>query len=284
MSGIIKVYKQENPFEMIPRATLQDERLSLQAIGLLCNICSYPEGWKLYKTELYTRFPKNKRLSVQNAWKELQEAGYVMERRKRNGKKWDYEYAVRLQPFSEQEQIDFLGCCFSAVENEQSKMDSPKSTRNRIHREDNTHKDNTHKDNTHLSISDQVQYIIEKHNIKKEAHLKDIEELDRLIEDKVYLCFKISDAINNNARSIYAYVKKVYQNDLKDQEPKQPKQSKQPIRTEKLPGWFEEYDQENRESQAWINELDQDAAADKPNHVIAKREALKAKLEKLKEV
>jgi hypothetical protein len=149
LSGIIKVYKMENPFEMVPRVTIQDQRLSLQAMGLLINICSYPEDWKLYKTELYKRFEKNKRSSVQSAWNELLEAGYVMEKRKRNGKKWDYEYAVRLIPFTDQEKKDFLGCWFSAVENEQSILSSPKPTRIKKDIELNTHEHKTHKDKKH---------------------------------------------------------------------------------------------------------------------------------------
>lgn len=149
MSGIVKVFKIDTGFEMVPRDTLQDQRLSLQALGLLVNICSYPEDWKLYKTELYKRFDKNKRSSVSKAWDELSAAGYVMEKRKRNGKKWDHEYAVRLIPFTEQERSDFLGCCFSAAEIEHPKLSSSKSTRIINDIELNTHELNTHEHKTH---------------------------------------------------------------------------------------------------------------------------------------
>src|SRR5690606_24152211 len=77
--------------------------ISLQALGLLTNIMSYPETWELRKTELYKRYKKNKETSVSNAWKELVEHGFIIECKIRDGKKWDYNYYIRLVPFTEEE-------------------------------------------------------------------------------------------------------------------------------------------------------------------------------------
>lgn len=66
--SIIKNINNVKPFETIPRKLLQQcdkkrshtesKPLSLQAIGLLCNLQSYPENWEIHKTELYNRYEK----------------------------------------------------------------------------------------------------------------------------------------------------------------------------------------------------------------------------------
>jgi hypothetical protein len=149
VSGVVKAFKIDTGFELIPRETLQDKRISLQALGLLVNICSYSEEWELYKSELYKRFTKNKETSVRNAWNELMDAGYVMEKRERNGKKWDYEYRVRLVPWTKQEQEDFLGTGFSSPQNEVPKMKSSKPSSIKEDIKENTKRKNTNKHNTH---------------------------------------------------------------------------------------------------------------------------------------
>src|SRR5699024_12177600 len=101
MSGNVKKFIKEKGYESLNRSMLQDEdNLSLQAIGLLANLTSYSDTWVIHKTELYNRFAKNKRKSVQNAWAELVENNYIVQLRKRNGSKYDYrseEHTSELQ-------------------------------------------------------------------------------------------------------------------------------------------------------------------------------------------
>ncbi len=58
----------------LPIATAQavqknnENPISLEALGLLVNLLSYPSTWELHKTELYKRFSKNKESSVRTAW------------------------------------------------------------------------------------------------------------------------------------------------------------------------------------------------------------------------
>lgn len=238
MSGIIKVYKQENPFEMIPRSTLQDERLSLQAIGLLVNICSYPESWQLQKTELYKRYRKNKETSVRNAWNELLEAGYAMERKFRNGKKWVYEYAIRTTPFTEEEKTSFSGTKeeetddsvhilrtgFCRPQNEDFKMRTSKPRGNIYNNKENTHKENTQEYITHLSISENQKSFLLKHadNLKR-SYIKAYEEIDGLIDDKYLLNSKFLDCIEaERAGKIKGHFKPYFKAAL-DEEMKQRK-------------------------------------------------------------
>ena len=102
MSGNVKKFIKEKGYESLNRSMLQDEdNLSLQAIGLLANLTSYSDTWVIHKTELYNRFAKNKRKSVQNAWAELVENNYIVQLRKRNGSKYDYIYYHSQIPFDE---------------------------------------------------------------------------------------------------------------------------------------------------------------------------------------
>lgn len=90
--------------ESLSRNMLQDvENLSPEAIGLLSHIISYPDNWRLYKTELVKRFAKTGKAVVERAWKELVSAGYIIQFRKRNGKKFDYIYYFDDTVFTQDE-------------------------------------------------------------------------------------------------------------------------------------------------------------------------------------
>lgn len=189
--SIIKNITNEKPFEVIPRELLQScdkkrkdtdsKPLSLQAIGLLCNLQSYPEDWEIHKTELYNRYEKNGRRQIQNAWNELVDSNYIVQFKVYNGNKLDYFYYFSVYPITENqikelekkhnseslkrldlkeknttvqnEQYSNDGIS-STVQNEQynlysKDLNSTKRTDNIIHNEDNTHEDNTHQNNIH---------------------------------------------------------------------------------------------------------------------------------------
>lgn len=95
-------------YESLSRNMLQDTNLSLEAIGLLANIQSYPTNWKLYKTELYNRFPKNKRKSIERIWEELVSNGYIVQFRKRVGRKFVYQYLVSSEKYTKEEILDLI--------------------------------------------------------------------------------------------------------------------------------------------------------------------------------
>lgn len=192
--GNIKHFKKDYGYELIPRELLQScdknskysKGLSLQAIGLLVNLQSYPENWDLNKTELYKRYSKNGRSSVQNAWNELVEKNFIVQFHKREGKRNIYTYYFSLTPFSDEdikeieslEQTNakkslalkknqssknkkkfrfknntitlsyqgILSCRFSTSQNEHLKMNSSKPTTNRLHSKEITHQDTTQED------------------------------------------------------------------------------------------------------------------------------------------
>ncbi|MGP5096174.1 hypothetical protein [Staphylococcus equorum] len=108
-SGKIKHFKKDNGYELIPRELLQAcdknsnffKDLSLQAIGLLVNLQSYPETWVINKSELYKRYSKNGKTSVTNAWNELVDKNFIVQFHKREGKVNNYVYYFSLTPFTE---------------------------------------------------------------------------------------------------------------------------------------------------------------------------------------
>lgn len=198
--SIIKNINSDKSFEVLPRELLQqcdkkrsnteNKPLSLQAIGLLCNLQSYPENWEIHKTELYNRYEKNGRRQIQNAWNELVDAKYIVQFKVHNGNKLDYYYYFDVTPITDDqikkleeyhnnkslerfdlkeksptvqnEQCSNDGVS-PTVQNEQYKMNSSevnssKRTDNIIHNQHNTHEHNTHKHNTHYNTESSSSY------------------------------------------------------------------------------------------------------------------------------
>jgi hypothetical protein len=110
--------------------------ISLEALGLLVNLLSYPTTWELHKTELYKRFSKNGRTSVNTAWNDLMTANYIIEYKYRVGKKYEYVYYFRKVPFTSEEKAEILENARSehgeiwGLDFQQSKMESPKPADN----------------------------------------------------------------------------------------------------------------------------------------------------------
>lgn len=99
MNDTIKRYSKHKGYESLPRELLQNTDLSLESIGLIANISSYPDTWILRKTELQKRFPKNKRTVIDRIWDELVENNYIIQFRKRTGKSYEYRYFYNVEPF-----------------------------------------------------------------------------------------------------------------------------------------------------------------------------------------
>lgn len=102
-AGQIQQYKRNKGYTLLPHEFLKDSSISYGARGLLAELQTYPADKKIFKTELYTKREKNKRSSIERIWKELEEAGYLIQFRKRDGKKWDYQYIFSLEKFTEEE-------------------------------------------------------------------------------------------------------------------------------------------------------------------------------------
>ncbi|WP_438778650.1 hypothetical protein [Enterococcus sp. DIV0098] len=108
----IQKFSKNKGFESLPRELLQSKELSLEAIGLLCNLQSYPENWILRKTEIRRRF-KNSEKVVDKIWDELVSKGYIIQFRRREGKKYSYQYFFNTEKFSVNETQELLETMFS---------------------------------------------------------------------------------------------------------------------------------------------------------------------------
>lgn len=101
-STIIRTNKRENPYVMIDKFGLNDERLSWKAKGLWAYLLSKPDDWQIYESELIKR-AKDGRDSVRTALRELEKYGYISRRQTRNedGSFGSMEYIVYERPITE---------------------------------------------------------------------------------------------------------------------------------------------------------------------------------------
>lgn len=68
--------KHTDNFTVLPNAIFKSG-LSLKAIGLLTYILHLPNDWVIIKTQLYKSLDKDGRQSIEGAWKELVDAGFI---------------------------------------------------------------------------------------------------------------------------------------------------------------------------------------------------------------
>ena len=112
--GKVKKRTFEREYVQIPNETAQasqakinkvenENPIPLEASGLLLNLWSYSDNFELHKTELYKRFAYNKETAVKRAWNFLMDAGYIIEFKYRDGKRWEYVYYVNVLPYTEEQ-------------------------------------------------------------------------------------------------------------------------------------------------------------------------------------
>ena len=104
----------EREYVQVPNETAQASQVNInkwinenpiifRSTGLLLNLWSYPDTFEVHKTELYKRFAYNKKTAVKRAWKCLIDAGYMIEYKYRDGKRWEYVYEFSILPFTEEQ-------------------------------------------------------------------------------------------------------------------------------------------------------------------------------------
>jgi len=84
-----------NPYVMLNKEFLNDERLSWKAKGVLAYLLSLPDDWQIYEDEIY-KHSKDGKDSLRSSIKELIEKGYIDRARTRDekGRLKGYEYRV----------------------------------------------------------------------------------------------------------------------------------------------------------------------------------------------
>jgi hypothetical protein len=96
----IQVILPESGFVQLPRATTQNEELTMTETCLLVHLCSYPPTWKLKKQNVAKRFRLDRPGTFNRAWKGLQDKGYIISKKVKNSlghfKSWKHTvYAVK---------------------------------------------------------------------------------------------------------------------------------------------------------------------------------------------
>lgn len=98
----IKRTKRDRNFTIVNNDVFK-QKMSLQAVGLICYILSLPDDWKIRKTELSSHF-SNGRDSTIKAFNDLMKAGYIEKRniKTEHGKFAGVEYLVYDEPVLKQ--------------------------------------------------------------------------------------------------------------------------------------------------------------------------------------
>ena len=99
--NILRISKdKENPYVMINKNVMQDERLSWKARGLIGYLLSLPDDWVLYTEELEKHSAKDGRESLASGIKELIEYGYIAreQAREKKGSFGSWSYVVVESP------------------------------------------------------------------------------------------------------------------------------------------------------------------------------------------
>ncbi|PTK44482.1 DnaD domain protein [Staphylococcus hominis] len=94
-----RVFKESGEFVTVHKAFIHDASLSWKAKGILLYLLSRPDDWQIYETELI-KHTSDKLSSLKSGLKQLEEAGYIKRKRKRDdkGRMQGYEYEVYEQP------------------------------------------------------------------------------------------------------------------------------------------------------------------------------------------
>jgi hypothetical protein len=88
----------DNPFVMVDKFFIKDDRLSWKAKGLMVYFLSLPDDWEVYESEV-TKHAGDGLRSTRSGIKELIEAGYIIRQRVRDGGQFKgYEYTVYEHP------------------------------------------------------------------------------------------------------------------------------------------------------------------------------------------
>ncbi len=91
--------KGQNSFAIIPNSTAQDSSISFEARGLLTLMLSMPEDWEIRKEWLIKQSPNCGRDKMTRILKELIEAGYVIKKPARKGKRLNgVDWIVYAEP------------------------------------------------------------------------------------------------------------------------------------------------------------------------------------------
>lgn len=221
--AIFRVRKnKDNPYIMINKFGIYDNRLSYKAKGILVYLLSRPDNWIFYEDEIVSHSSDGKD-SVRSGIKELINYGYITRQKKREaGKFAGYEYIVYEAPVDivgEDEEATYVEEDFIPhtekpfTENpktENPKTVDPKTENPKLINNDNTNNDLTNKrkelnnDVVVVEKQQQFQKILDMFN--NNIHLMTSIEAEKIMQwledlDADVIIMAIEEAVTNNKRN-----------------------------------------------------------------------------------
>lgn len=104
MAGIIKVRKTAN-YVQVSNDAVQKKLKRADSIGILTYLISLPETWVIQKTDLMNRFG---RATTSHAFKELENTGFLVSMKFREGQRNVWAYAISDIEFTEDQVIEMI--------------------------------------------------------------------------------------------------------------------------------------------------------------------------------
>ena len=107
-NGLVNRVRKDLGYESISRKMLQNQNISYQARGFLADLESLPDNFKIYKTGLYKRSPKNKRTMIDGIWNEIVEHDYIVQFRDSGTTRYQYKYFMSAAGFSREDKLELI--------------------------------------------------------------------------------------------------------------------------------------------------------------------------------
>ncbi len=215
--AVFRVVKdKDNPYIMINKYYIYDNRLSLKAKGLISYFLSRPDDWEFYQNEILKHCTDRKD-SLSNAINELVQAGYIERTFKRGEKgklKGGYDYAVHEIPNSLTQEKNT--CTKEATESGFSEIEE---TRNR----ENPKSENPPLLNNESKLSNEIDNSSSKDNIEVFKYFEkcNFGLLSPMLMEKIAAdieiygptwVMKAAEIADEESKHTYSYVKGILEN------------------------------------------------------------------------
>jgi len=262
--AFVRTVKRENPFVQMDKYFLEDDNLQWESKGLLGYILSRPDNWKINQTDLVKRSAGGKG-KVESALLDLMANGYVHWYAVRNDKgqieEWVYDVYERPEFNPNKDECIAEGKrrieekkSRNKRKNEKNKSPEPDKPKVGNPETDNPEVGNPEVDNPHYNNNDFNN--IDLTNNKSSSSSRDSIDSELKLKYPNAPFDEVKESLLNDSTAVIntdKQYKSMLEYRLKNWAPKPPKQQtkrKKPIRTEKLPDWYnEDEEQTNTEEQ-----------------------------------
>ena len=278
--AFIRTVKRENPFVQIDKTFFEDENLQWESKGLLGYILSRPDDWKINQTDLVNRSSGGKG-KVESALLDLMANGYVhwYVIRKDNGQIDEWVYDVYERPEFNPKKDECIAEGKRRIEEKKmkNKRKNDKRRGNESPESDNPEVDNpkevepildnpsyTNNDLTNIdltNIEEEEEELITVENVEsfltEQIEKREITNL-KTIKAIMEVASKCKAINTNNKEAMENYSIKVVEEKMALLGQKQAKQAqskqatkqsqaKKPVKTELLPDWFDEDNNDSKQ-------------------------------------